>query len=108
MKTTLPNSTATLVLGILSVVTFCCYGIIGLPLGIIALVLGNKAMKEFHLHPENYIGEGNAKAGRVLGIIGVVFNLLYIGYVIWIIYMIGFDSLQNPEIIQEKILEIYS
>ena len=39
----LPNATTSLVLGILSIVTCLCYGVIGLPLGIIAVVLGNKA-----------------------------------------------------------------
>ena len=38
----LPNATAVLVLGILSIVTCCCYGVVGLILGIIALVLAKK------------------------------------------------------------------
>ena len=41
-KRNLPNGTAVLVLGILSIVTCCCYGFIGLTFGIIAVVLANK------------------------------------------------------------------
>ena len=48
-KQKLPNATTSLVLGILSIVTCICYGVIGLPLGIIAFILGNKAMKEFRI-----------------------------------------------------------
>ncbi|WP_373940784.1 CCC motif membrane protein [Polaribacter sejongensis] len=64
-KQNLPNATTSLVLGILSLVTCICYGIIGLPLGIIALVLGNKAIKEYNLNPENYNSVGNATAGKI-------------------------------------------
>ena len=103
----LPNSTASLVLGILSVVTCCCYGIIGLPLGIIALVLGNKAMKLYYQQPENYTGEGNAKAGKILGIIGIILNLVYLGYVVWLLSSIGWDAMQNPEQLQEKMQEMF-
>jgi len=105
-RSTLPKSTASLVLGILSIVTCCCYGIIGLPLGIIALVLGNKAIKMFNENPEIYTSVGNAKAGRVLGIIGIVFNLIFIGYLIWIVSMIGWAALQDPQLLQERILEL--
>ena len=38
----LPNATAVLVLGILSIVTCCCYGIPGIVAGIIGLVLYKK------------------------------------------------------------------
>ena len=41
----LPNSTLILVFGIISIVTCCCYGILGLIFGIIAVVLANKALK---------------------------------------------------------------
>ena len=44
----LPNATTSLVLGIFSVLTCICYGVIGLPLGIVAFVLGNKAIKVYN------------------------------------------------------------
>jgi len=86
----LPNSTGILVMGILSIVCFCCVaaGLIGITLGILALVLGNKAQKEYTLNPEKYTIKSykNAKSGRVCGIIG-----LSIGGV-WLIAILAFLS----------------
>lgn len=105
-RSKLPNSTAALVLGILSIVTCMCYGIIGLPMGIIAIVLGKKAMNTYNKEPEVYDGVGNAKAGMVTGIIGTIFNLIYLGLIIWIINQIGFDALGDPELMQERLQEL--
>ncbi len=105
-KSTLPNSTASLVLGILSIITCCCYGIIGLPMGIIAIVLGNKAIKIFNENPEIYSKISNAKTGKILGIIGVIFNLIFLIYIIWFIYMIGWAAMQDPQLLQEKLLDL--
>jgi hypothetical protein len=103
----LPNATTSLVLGILSLVTCICYGVIGLPLGIVAFVLGNKALKEFHENPENYKGSGNASAGKILGIIGTVVNLIYILVIVYILYKIGFDALGDPELMQQRANEMF-
>ena len=105
-RSTLPNATASLVLGILSIVTCCCYGIIGLPMGIIALVLGNKAIKVFNENPDVYTSVGNAKAGKVLGIIGIIFNLIFIGYLIWFISFFGWEAMQDPQLLQDRLLEL--
>ena len=106
-KQQLPNATLTLVFGILSLVTFCCYGIFGILFGLLALILGNIALKKFKQDPELYTGEGNAKIGRVLGIIGLVLGLLMIALVVWMISIVGWDVLmsQDQELIQEKINE---
>ncbi len=98
-KSTLPNSTASLVLGILSIPTCLCYGVLGLILGIIAIVLGKNAQKKYNENPDSYTGEGNAKAGIITGIIGIVLNLVYLGFIIWIFSTLGQDGLQ--EILQE-------
>lgn len=105
-RQSLPNATPSLVLGIISIITCFCYGIIGLPLGIAALVLGNKALKIYNESPENYSGSGNATAGKVTGIIGIILNLIYLSFVAWIIYKIGFDALQDPELLQQRVNEL--
>tara|TARA_R110002073_G_scaffold8207_1_gene45565 strand:+ start:16992 stop:17306 length:315 start_codon:yes stop_codon:yes gene_type:complete len=99
-RTTLPNSTTSLVLGILSIPTCICYGVIGLILGIIAIILGRKADKLDKNEPGLYTGAGNAKAGVVTGIIGVVLSLAYISFVVWLLTTYGWDGLQ------EKLLEL--
>lgn len=102
----LPNSTTALVLGILSVVTCCCYGVLGLPLGITAVILGSKALKLDHLNPEEYTGRSNANTGKILGIIGIFLNILVIGYIIWIISVLGWETLQDTELLQQKLQEL--
>lgn len=106
-RQSLPNATTSLVLGILSILTCICYGIIGLPLGIIAFVLGKKALREFNENPENYSGSGNATAGKITGIIGIILNLIYLSFIAFIIYKIGFDALQDPELLQERVNELF-
>lgn len=83
----LPNSTAVLVLGIVSIVGCFCYGIIGIILGIIALVLAGKATKMYADNPGMYSEASfkNMKAGRVCGIVGLCCSALYL--VILIIYI---------------------
>jgi SNF family Na+-dependent transporter len=103
----LPNATTSLVLGILSLVTCICYGVIGLPLGIIAFILGNKATKEFNENPENYDSVGNASAGKIMGIIGIILNTIYILIIIWILYKIGWDVIQNPDLMEQRVNEIF-
>lgn len=102
----LPNSTLILVFGIISIVTCCCYGVIGLIFGIIAVVLASKATKVYAENPELYTGFSNVKTGKILAIIGIVLNLIYIGYVIWVISTFGIDTLQDPELMQEKLREL--
>ncbi len=83
----LPNATAVLVLGILSLVI--CF--IGLVLGIIGLVLANKDLRLYRMSPELYTAGSynNLKAGRTCAIIGLAIQALFvIGYVVWIIFVL--------------------
>jgi len=60
-----PKGITVLVLGILSIV--CCS-----PLGIVALVMGNNALKEIDAQPGRYGNRQIVQIGRILGIIGMV------------------------------------
>jgi len=102
----LPNATLILVFGIISIVTCCCYGVIGLIFGVIGLILANKAMKLYAENPEMYEGIKNVKTGRILSIIGIVLNVIYLLMSIWAISMYGWETLQDPQQMQE-ILEQY-
>lgn len=73
-KIILPNSTAVLVLGIVSIVgVLCTQGLLGIVLGIIGLVLSGAPMKMYKEKPEAYTEASvkNLKAGRICSIIGV-------------------------------------
>jgi hypothetical protein len=96
-KQTLPNSTLILVFGILSILTCCCYGIIGLILGIIAIVLADKATKIYAENPENYTGFSNVKTGKILAIIGVVLSAIYVITVIYFYATIGSAGLEEMQ-----------
>lgn len=101
----LPNSTLILVFGILSIVTCCCYGIVGLILGIVAVILANGATKIYSENPEAYTGYNNVKTGKILAIIGIVLSALYIVFVVWAITTFGWDTLQNQDLMQERMRE---
>src|SRR5690554_1395329 len=102
-KQTLPNSTLILIFGIVSIVTCCCYGVLGLIFGIIALVLAKNATALYLENPELYSGYNNVKAGKTLSIIGIVLNGIYLLFVLYLYLFIGMDAYQ--EFINEMILE---
>ncbi len=88
---TLPNSTAVLVLGIISIAVCWCYGLIGLTLGIIALVLAGKANALYNGNPGLYTESSykNMKAGKICALIGTILSGLYIVYIILILMVWG-------------------
>ncbi len=89
----LPNATASLVLGIISIVGALCYGIIGVICGIIGLVLANKDRKLYQATPELYSSASYStlNAGRTCSIIGLILGGLVV--LIMIFYFIFFGAL---------------
>ncbi|WP_026755647.1 CCC motif membrane protein [Sediminibacter sp. Hel_I_10] len=102
----LQNSTLILVLGILSIVTCCCYGVIGIVLGVITLVLAQKATKLYAENPELYTGFQNVKIGKILAIIGLSLSVIYLLFVIWMVMTFGWETLQDQELMQERMQEM--
>lgn len=92
MKQELPNSTAVLVLGIISIFGCFCWGIVGLVLGIIALVLAGKANNLYLQNPENYSESSlnNLKAGKVCAIVGTCLSALF--FIMMLIYIVFIAS----------------
>lgn len=87
----LPNATAVLVLGIISIVSSFCYGIIGLICGIIGLILASKDRKLFQSAPELYAASsfGTSNAGRTCCIIGVIISSLIVLLVVVVLIFFG-------------------
>lgn len=85
---TLPNSQAILILGILSIPLCCCYGVVGLVLGVVALVLAKKAQAEYDTNPEGYSGIKNVTTGKTLAIIGIVLSVLFLLFVIYVNFFV--------------------
>jgi heme/copper-type cytochrome/quinol oxidase subunit 2 len=99
----LPNASAVLILGILSIVTCCCYGIFGVILGIVALFLAKGDLKLYAQNPENYSNYNNLKIGRILAIIGIILSAIMIVLVIWMISVIGFENFNNEDLVRERL-----
>ena len=81
----LPNATATLVLGILSIVVcFIC--------GIVALVISNKDIAMYKANPAQYTlaSYNNIKAGRICAIIGLCLQV--VGLIFYIAFFAVFFS----------------
>jgi predicted RND superfamily exporter protein len=101
----LPNSTLILVFGILSIIGCCCYGLVGLIFGVIALVLAKKATDTYAANPEMYIGYQNVKSGKILAIIGVSLSVIYI--VILIVGLIMYGGIEGIQDMQREMMEQY-
>ena len=101
-KQKLPNATAVLILGILSILTCCCWGIIGLILGIVALVLAKKDIQLYNENPEIYSGYSNLNTGRVLAIIGIILSSIYLIFTIYLKVSFSDDELKG---IQQNLIE---
>tara|TARA_R110000868_G_scaffold226619_1_gene479275 strand:+ start:867 stop:1196 length:330 start_codon:yes stop_codon:yes gene_type:complete len=101
----LPNATLILVFGILSIVGCCFYGI-GIILGIVALILATKATKTYAENPEGYTGIQNVKTGKILSIIGIILSAIYIILIIWLVMSFGWETMQDQELMQERIQEM--
>lgn len=106
-KQKLPNATAVLVLGILSILTCCCYGIIGIILSVIALAIGSKDFKTYQLDPEKFDNYQHLKIGRILAIIGLVLSVLMIIIIIWAISIVGWENMQDQEMINQRINDYF-
>ncbi|MCX6235153.1 MAG: CCC motif membrane protein [Bacteroidetes bacterium] len=87
-KIPVPNSTAVLVLGILSIVVCCFFGLI---MGIIALVLASKGRALYDANPQLYTETSfnNMKAGRICAIIGLVLNAMVTIYYLIVFLIVG-------------------
>ncbi|KUJ50966.1 CCC motif membrane protein [Chryseobacterium sp. JAH] len=102
----LPNATAVLVLGIVSIVGCCCYGILGLIAGIIGLVLYKKDNELYQANPTLYSDYNNLKTGRILSIIGISLSVLYIVSIIISGFVLGWDAVTNQELMQERLRDL--
>lgn len=102
----LPNATAVLVLGILSILTCMCYGG-GLIFGVIALFLAASDQKLYRLTPDKFTNYQNLNVGRILAIIGLILSVLMILMMIWIISIVGMDALGDEALARERMQDYF-
>ncbi|RRJ90958.1 DUF4190 domain-containing protein [Paenimyroides tangerinum] len=90
----LPNSTPVLVMGILSILTCCCYGV-GVVLSIIGLVLASKDLKLYNANPSQYKSASTLNTGKILCIIGLILSILFLCWIFYIYVIFGYDNYIN-------------
>lgn len=100
----LPNASTVMVLGIISIVGCCCYGIVGIICGIIALVLAKNAKALYEANPSAYTESSfkNLNTGRICAIIGLVLSALYIFIYIIFIIIYGAAILTDPQLLMNS------
>ena len=96
-KQTLPNSTATLVLGICSLIFGCLF--VGLILGIIGLAISGSSKRLYLQNPDKYMGYGSLNAGRITSVIGIILGSLSLLYYIIVVLLIGAATLPWLELL---------
>jgi hypothetical protein len=81
----LPDSTAVLVLGILSIIGSFCYGVVGLILGIIGLAVASRPQRLYNANPGRYSHSSysNLKAGKVCNIIGICISAVFVLFMLF-------------------------
>ncbi|CAM1355487.1 CCC motif membrane protein [Tenacibaculum ascidiaceicola] len=105
-KQKLPNSSTVTVLGVLSILGSCCFGgVLGLILGIVALILAKKAKETYASNPEAY-DLGSINTGRIMAIIGIILSLLVLAIVVFMGFYLGWDAIGNPELMNERLQEL--
>lgn len=105
-KQKLPNATAVLVLGILSILGTCCYGF-GIVFSIVALILFTIDVKKYKANPDLYSNYSNLNVGRILSIISLILSILFISMIVWFIMQIGIENFQDEEALQEALQEMF-
>ncbi|MGW3339328.1 DUF4190 domain-containing protein [Streptomyces sp. NPDC001009] len=87
--------TAAMVLGILSIVLFCLYGIPSIVLGVVAVVLGVQGRRRADRGEAT--NRSQAQAGFVLGIIGIVVGLAIVAFFIGLFAFVAHKEDSRPD-----------
>ena len=100
LKKDLPNATASLVLGIISIVGIFSYGFVGIVCGIIGLVLSNKDIKLYKTYPEIYSSTSfkTSNSGRICSIIGLIISA--ITFIIVGIALLGWPNCDKTMLVE--------
>ncbi len=86
---------AAMVLGILACCLFCMYGVLSLVLGVLAVVFGVKGRRRAARGEAD--NHGQAQAGFIMGIIGIVLGLAVIAFLVVVaVYAANDDSDDDP------------
>jgi len=90
------------VLAIIGFPLCCCVGFGAIPAGI-AYFIANNELKKCYERTEPYINQNNIYTGKIISLVVLIINLLYILRVAYVIYTVGWDELmeQSREIMEQ-------
>ncbi len=97
-KQKLPKSQASLILGVISIVsTFCCCFIPGpgIILGLIGMNSAKKAKVTHEANPDMYEGINNANTGATLSKIGLIIGVLVLIWFAYRLATVDFDQIME-------------
>lgn len=98
-----PNHTAVMILGLTAFIGCCCYGIVGVILAIIGIVLANKDLQLIQENPGVY--DNSINTWKIVNIVALVLSVLSLLLTIWSISLVGFENINNEAEIQRIIQE---
>jgi len=80
----------------------CCMGAGILPAGI-AYFIANNELKKCYEREEPYVNQNGVYTGKIIALVIVVINILYLAYTIYQIQTIGWDELmrQSQELMEQ-------
>lgn len=105
----LPNASSAMTIAIFAFIGCCCTnGILGIPLGLIALSKTKKDTILYNENPSKYLNFEQVKTAKIIAIVGLALSILNVIYLIVIIAtgQLGeqmeqvqemIDQMQNPE-----------
>lgn len=88
------NISVIYILSTLGLICCCLAGIGFIPSGI-AYYLANNKYKEFNANPENYENGPAMNTAKIIALVVLIINLLYLAFSIYRIYTIGWDNLME-------------
>ena len=102
-KQPLQYSTLIYILAIISL-PLCCCGGFGIITAGIAFFIARSVLNKFYDNPDAYSNQDNIYTGKIIALVVLIINALYMMYVAYSIYTIGWSELMRQS---EEIMKTY-
>ena len=93
-KQKLPNGVAALILGIVGFLCCCLAGLGAIPAAI-GFYLARKSEKIYLENPDDYSDYGQIRTAKIIALVVLIINILYMARVVYVIGTLGWDEFWN-------------
>ena len=93
-KQPLQYSTLVYVLAVIGLPLCCCAGVGVIP-SAIGYFIAKTELQKYYDYPVKYSNQDNIYTGKIISLVVLIINLLYIALTIYNIYTIGWDNLME-------------